>query len=175
MTDRSDNSAMAGSTSDRTFKLCNALITARQRLSENDEYVGEKETRTRVIIIDGILWHLGWDVADPKLVQMELGSNGSTIDYVLIGKEREFLGVVEAKRSKEALNSGHRRQASGYAVELGARFAVLTNGARWEAWEMNPGRARKDTVIVEVNITTGDLSNIAVEMMRIHRRHLLAM
>ena len=127
------------------------------------------------MIIDGILRELGWDVANPKCVQLELGSNGNTIDYVLIGEGCEFLGVVEAKRSKEALNSGHRRQASGYAVELGARFAILTNGARWEAWEMNPGRARKDAMIVQANISTGNVIKIATEIARIHRRHLLAM
>ena len=175
MTDRSDESTMEQSISDRTCKLCSALNAARQRLFENDKYVGEKETRTRVMIIDRILMRLGWDVADPELVQIEFGSNGSTIDYVLVGKEKEFIGIVEAKRSKEALNSGHRRQASGYAVELGARFAVLTNGARWEAWELNPIGTRRDNMIVEVNITTGELSNIATKMMRIHRRHLLAM
>ena len=162
------------SMSDSSAELCDAIDIARVRLSEYEDYVGEKETRTRVLIIDEILKGLGWDVTDPRLVNMELGSNGNTIDYVLIGERGEQIGVVEAKRSKDGLSSAYRRQASGYAVELGVSLAVLTNGWRWEAWEVNQGKARRDNMIVEANITTGDTAKIASDMMSIHRRCLLA-
>lgn len=162
------------SVSDSTDELCDAITIARERLREHGEYIGEKEVRTRVLIIDQILRELGWDVTDPKLIHMEVGSNGSTIDYVLIGESGEYFAVVEAKRSKEGLSSAHRRQASGYAVELGVSFAILTNGSRWEAWEVNSGTARKKAMIVETNITTGDTIEIANDMMGIHRLRLLA-
>ena len=157
-----------------TAELCNAITIARERLREHEEYIGEKEVRTRVLIIDQILRELGWDVTDPRLVHMELGSNGSTIDYVLVGRSGEYFAVVEAKRSKEGLSSAHRRQASGYAVELGVSFAILTNGSRWEAWKVHSGTARKKTMIVETNITTGDVTEIASDMMGIHRQRLLS-
>ena len=104
---------------------------------------------------------------------MEVGSNGNEIDYVLIRESGEYFAVVEAKRSKEGLSGAHRRQASGYAVELGVSFAILTNGSRWEAWEVNSRTARKKAMIVETNITTGDTIEIANDMMGIHRLRLL--
>ena len=160
--------------SDSTDELCDAITIARERLREHEEYIGEKETRTRVLIIDEILKGLGWDVTDPRLVKMELENNGSKFDYVLIGEEGKCLGVVEAKRSKDALRDIDRRQASGYAVELGVSLAILTNGWRWEAWKVDPTIARKDAMIVETNITTGDTTKIAEDMMNIHHRCLLA-
>ncbi len=160
--------------SDSTDELCEAIIIARDRLREHEEYIGERETRTRVLIIDEILKGLGWDVTDPRLVKMELENNGSEFDYVLIGEGGEYLGVVEAKRSKDGLRDPYRRQASGYAVELGVRFVILTNGWRWEAWKVDQAIARKNAMIVETNITTGDTTKIASDMMSIHRRCLLA-
>ena len=155
-----------------TAKLKQAITTAQERLTKHNQHIGEKETRTRILIIDEILRGLEWEVANPDLVQIELGDNGSSIDYVLLGEEQEYLAVVEAKRSKEGLSGPHRRQASGYATELGTRYVVLTNGIRWESWEMSTGQARRDTMIVEVSITTGDIEKIASQMMPIHREIL---
>ena len=157
-----------------TDELCDAITIARERLRKYEDYVGGKETRTRVLIIDEILKGLGWDVTDPRLVKMELGDNRSIIDYVLIGEGGEHLGVVEAKRSKDVLRDIDRRQASGYAVELGVSFAILTNGWRWEAWKVDQAIARKDAMIVQTNITTGDTINIAENMKGIHHCCLLA-
>ena len=155
-----------------TDNLKQAITAARERLAKYDKYIGEKEARTRILIIDEILRGLEWEVTNPDLVQIELGDNGSNIDYVLLGEEQEYLAVVEAKRSKEGLSGPHRRQASGYATELGTRYVVLTNGIRWESWEMSTGQARRDTMIVEVSITTGDIEKIASQMMPIHREIL---
>ena len=155
-----------------TDNLKQAITVAQERLTEYDQYIGEKETRTRVLIIDEILRGLGWEVTDPELVKIELGDNGGNIDYVLLGEEQEYLAVVEAKRSKEVLLGKYQRQASGYATELGVRYVVLTNGARWESWEMNTGQTRRDSMIVEVNITTGDIEKIVLQMAAIHRKVL---
>ena len=155
-----------------TVKLKQAIKTARERLTKYDQYIGEKEIRTRILIIDEILRGLGWEVANPDIVQMELGENGNKIDYVLLEEKQGHLAVIEAKRSKEGLSSKYRRQASGYATELGTRYVILTNGARWECWEIIPGQSRRESIVVEVNITTGDIENIALEIAVIHRKVL---
>ena len=155
-----------------TIKLEQAIKTIRDRLIKHGTYIDEKETRTRVLIIDEILRGLGWEVTDPEQVQLEIGDNGGQVDYVLLGKGRNYLAVVEAKRTKEELNGNRRRQASGYATELGIKFVILTNGARWESWEINSGKARRKNIILEVNIATGGIEEIALQMMAIHREHL---
>ena len=153
-------------------KLEQAITTARERLEKHDKYIGQKETRTRVLIIDEILRGLGWEVTDPELVQIEFEADGISIDYVLLGRKQEHLAVVEAKRSKEALSGSYRIQTVGYAAEIVAGYAVLTNGVRWESWEMNTGRPLRDAKILEVNITTGDIKKIASQIATIHREVL---
>ena len=155
-----------------TAELEEAVTTARQRLMKFDKYVRVDETRTRMFIIDEILNGLGWRVLDPQLVLLEHRKNGNKMDYVLVIEGKRHLVVVEAKRSQESLSVGDRRQASGYAIELATEYAVLTNGARWEAWNMNTGKPRQDSMIVEVNITTGDTEEIVSQLMPLHREVL---
>ena len=81
----------------------------------------------------------------------------------------EFFAVVEAKPADSGPKETDRRQASGYATEIGARYAVLTNGGRWEAWEMVQQKPRKDSVFVEVHLTTGEISDIASTLGKLHR------
>ena len=145
-----------------------AIKTARLRLLNHDKYLGGDETRTRVLIIDEVLKGLGWKVTDPEQVRLEHRDNGNKMDYVLMKERGRYLAVIEAKRSRDALTDGHRRQASGYATELGSKYAALTNGARWEAWKMNPEKPRRESMIAEANLTTGDIEEISSQLMSIH-------
>ena len=96
-----------------------------------------------------------------------IGVNGKhKVDYVLVSTAGGFLAVVEAKAADAGTQGKHVRDASGYATELGAPYAVLTNGGRWEAWVMAPGR-RRDNILVEVNLTTGDVPEIAAKLSRL--------
>ena len=40
---------------------------------------------------------------------------------------------------------------------------------RWEAWEMVSSRPRRESVIVEVNLTTGEVEEIASTLRGLHR------
>ena len=70
---------------------------------------------------------------------------------------------MEAKPADSGPKDADRRQASGYAAEIGARYTVLTNGRRWEAWKIVPGKPRKESVFVEVSLATGDIPKLAAE------------
>ena len=122
-----------------------------------------------MLVIDYVLTALGWDTRDPARVWLEHRVNGNKIDYVLLSSSGDFLAVVEAKPSGSGHKDMYRRQASGYATEIGARYTVLTNGGRWEAWEMVPQKPRKDCILVEVNLATGEISGIAEELEKLHR------
>ena len=90
------------------------------------------------------------------------------MDYVLLSVDGGFLAVVEAKAAEVGPKDKDRRDASGYAQEIGARYAVLTNGGRWEAWEMAP-TPRKDNIIVEVHLATGEVAEIASKLGELDR------
>ena len=144
------------------------IMEVRQVLSEHGNYLSTNETRTRALIIDRVLTALGWDIRDPARVWLEHRTNGNAMDYVLRSADGDFLAVVEAKAVNMGAKNKDRRDASGYAQEIGARYAVLTNGGRWEAWKMAP-TPRKDNIVFEVHLTTGKVAEIASKLGKLHR------
>ena len=146
-----------------------SINEARRVLTEHDKCLRGNETATRALVIDGVLTALGWNIKDPARVRLEHRANGNKVDYVLVSSASAFLAVVEAKPADSGPKETDRRQASGYAAEIGARYAVLTNGGRWEAWEMVQLRPRKESMVVEVNLTTGQIAEIASTLRKLHR------
>ena len=146
-----------------------SIKETRRVLTEHDEYLRGNETATRALIIDGVLTALGWDIKDPARVRLEYRTDRDRVDYILVSSAGAFLGVVEAKSAYSGLKGTDRRQASGYATEIGARYAVLTNGGRWEAWEMGQQKPRRDSIFVEVHVTTGKIAEIASTLRKLHR------
>ena len=153
----------------RRAQLEKCIKQARRVLTVHYKYLNGNETRTRVLVIDDVLTALGWGVKDPARVWLEHRVNGNKMDYILRSSSDEALAIVEAKALGSGPKDTDRRQASGYATEIGARYAVLTNGGRWEAWEMAPRTPRKDSVLVEVHLATGEIADIAVKLERLHR------
>ena len=160
---------MAETEDGKGASLEESIEKARRVLTEHDQYLRGNETATRALIIDGVLTALGWDIKDPERVRLEHRANGNKVDYVLVSIAGKFLAVVEAKAADSGQKETDRRQASGYATEIGARYAVLTNGGRWEAWEMVQQKPRKESVFVEVHLTTGEITDIASTLGKLHR------
>ena len=156
-------------TDSRRAQLEESIKEARRVLTAHHEYLKGNETRTRALVIDDVLTALDWDIKDPARVSLEHRANGNWMDYVLRSSSGESLAVVEAKPADSGPKDADRRQASGYATEIGARFAVLTNGGRWEAWEMVQQKPRKDCIVVEVHLTTGEIAEIAATLEKLHR------
>ena len=127
---------------------------------------------TRALVIDGVLTALDWDIKDPARVRLEHRANRNKVDYVLVSSAGAFLAVVEAKPAGSGAKETDRRQASGYATEIGARYAVLTNGGRWEAWEMVQQTPRRQSIFVEVHLTTGKIAEIASTLRKLRREAL---
>lgn len=148
--------------------LESSIDRARRALREHSDYLKGNETATRVVVIDVILGGLGWDVRDPEHVWLEHRVDGKNkVDYALLlaGK---VVAVVEAKAADVGTKGKDQRDASGYAAEVGARYAVLTNGGRWEAWAMAAG-PRQQNIVAEVNLTTGSVSEITGKLAKLSR------
>ena len=163
---------MAETEDGRGALLEESIAEACRVLTEHDEYLRGNETATRALVIDDVLTALGWDIKNPAHVRLEHRANGNKVDYVLLSSAGEFLAVVEAKPVGSGWLEVHRRQASGYATELGAHYAVLTNGGRWEGWEMVSGQPRKDGIFVEVHLMTGETPEIAARLGKLRRNIL---
>ena len=165
---------MAETEDAKSAPLEKSIAAARRILKEHYEYLAGNETATRVVVIDRVLTALGWDVRDPAQVWLEHRANGSKVDYVLLSSSREPppLAIVEAKAADSGPKDMYRRQASGYATETGARYAVLTNGGRWEAWEMAQGKPRKESMFVAVHLTTGEIAEVASKLGKLRQEAL---
>ncbi|MXV95490.1 MAG: hypothetical protein F4Y07_09925 [Gemmatimonadetes bacterium] len=151
-------------TASRRAQIEESIEEARRVLTAHYDYLKGNETRTRALVIDDVLTALGWDIKDPALVWLEERANGNWMDYVLRSSSEVPLAVVEAKPVGSGAKDADRRQASGYAAEIGAPYTVLTNGGRWEAWEIVPGTPRKNSTFVEVHLATGDIPKLAAEL-----------
>ncbi len=160
---------MAESEDGKGVLLEKSIEEARRALTEHDEYLRGNETATRALVIDGVLTALGWDIKDPERVRLEHRANGNKVDYVLLSSSGGFVAVVEAKAADSGVKDTDRRQASGYATEIGARYAVLTSGNRWEAWEIGQKKPRKESMFVEVHLATGKIADIASTLGKLHR------
>ena len=163
---------MVGESGEQQGAIHKAVAEARRVLQEHEEYLRGNETRTRALVIDEVLCGLGWEIRDPARVWLEHRCNGNAMDYVLLSGSGQFMAVVEAKPADSGPKDKDRRQASGYAQEIGATYAILTNGGRWEAWKMVPGTPRRESVFVEVHLTTGEIGEIASELGKLQRSAL---
>lgn len=108
-----------------TLKLVKLSATSyREQLQRN-------EAVTRAVLIDPVLRALGWDVANPAMVEVEkpITAAGKTgfLDYHL-NAEKPI--VVEAKKLGEPLEN-HFVQLVGYAFTLGVENLFITDGLRW--------------------------------------------
>ena len=114
----------------------------KRRIDEDDDYLGESEYRTRILLIDPLLRMLGWDVEDRHYVEIEYRTAESVkerADYVLKNGESK-VAIVEAKRLGVVMSWAERRQAKEYADYAGTAQCVLTDGAKWMLYDLNQGR-----------------------------------
>ena len=99
-----------------------------------------REDQTRTVLIDPLLYALGWDVSNPKRVRTEPRLNiGGRPDYVMHDSrsKRPFM-IVEAKKLQTSLSGltgvDHQLQLLGYMRELGCSLGVVTNGDDWQIY-----------------------------------------
>lgn len=126
----------------------------RQERIFQPEDLSEFETRKRFIDVD--MKQMGWrfdgpdaDVQEEYPVEGMAGVTGQAgyVDYVLFGKDRLPLAVVEAKRASKDPNAG-RKQAALYADCLEQKFGrrpmlFTTNGFETYFWDDRSGPQRK--------------------------------
>ena len=139
--------------SDATLaSLTRAIESVQEAIRRDGRTIGANETRTRNTLIDPLLRALGWD--DPSVVTQEyLVRYGArefeygVADYALHppGQRANPIAFLEAKRMKEDLTDEHRNQVFTYVLDKGGsvRQFGLTNGDRWELYELNKGEPCK--------------------------------
>lgn len=102
--------------------------------SSAENYGGQlqrNEAVTRAVLIDPVLRALGWDVANPAMVEVEkpiaVGGKSGFLDYHLNAEQPI---IIEAKKLGEPLEN-YFAQLATYAIMMKIDNVFITDGLRW--------------------------------------------
>ena len=119
--------------------LVSVIQSLQERIRCDGDTIGSNEIRTRTALVDPLLNALGWDTTNPAMVIPEYAAGSGTADYALLRLAPDgntpVIAFIEAKRLHEPLEN-HRAQMLTYANMTGVKYAGLTNGDRWELYEV---------------------------------------
>ncbi len=121
-------------------------------IETRNNYLLGKERRTRQVLIDPLLGALGWDVSDPGAVYIE----HNWMDYALMSNatpDAVPVTVIEAKPLGESLEKKAITQAIAYAIENNIPYIIVTNGDRWEMYEVLKPGTMKDKTMMEFQLS----------------------
>ena len=151
--------------------LVAVIETLKVRIQQHQGSLQSNEIRTRTALIDPLLTALGWDVADPNLVTPEYDVSGKRADYGLLKKDGKPVAVLEAKKLGEPLGP-HRSQMVGYCVEIGVPYAGLTDGDRWEMYDVFKQMPLDDKRVLDVSVMKLAVHQCALELLLLWRPNL---
>ena len=151
--------------------LVSVIETIKQRINVHSSVLRENETRTRLALIDPLLNALGWDTSDLTMVFPEYDVSGRKADYALLGSEKTPSATLEAKKLGEAL-APHRMQMLNYSNASGVEFAGLTDGDKWEFYEVFKRGQLEERRILDISITDVPAHESALKLLLLWRPNL---
>ena len=135
--------------------LVHVIESLQEHIRRDGDTIGSNEIRTHTALVDPLLNALGWDTTDPAMVIPEYAAGGGVADYALLkvmpDENTPVIAFIEAKRLNEPLES-HRAQMLNYANMSGVKYAGLTNGDRWELYEVFKEAPLHERRIVDVSL-----------------------
>ena len=143
-------------------------------INVHGDYLSAYETRTRQVLIDPLLQALGWDVSDPGTVQLEYKlreERNERADYGLMWAN-EPIAVVEAKHLGKSLKDNETKQANTYANENGIPYIIVTDGDRWEMYEVFKQAALEERLLMEFQLSEQPSHECVLQALRIWKPNL---
>ena len=151
--------------------LVEVIETLRQRIRDHRSELASNETRTRMALVDPLLTALGWDTSDPSLVIPEYQVSSGKADYGLRNAGPTPAAFIEAKRLDESLEF-HREQMTRYSNMAGVKYAGLTNGDRWELYDVFTPASLDERRILNISILSDPIHESALKMLLLWRPNL---
>ena len=152
--------------------LTDCIELLQDRARSHRDALAKGETRTRVALVDPLLRALGWDVSNPELVTPEYKIGSGWADYALLKPDGKPAAVVEAKKLGERLGDSHRSQMISYSVESGIAYAGLTNGDRWELYDVFQLSPLEEKRLLAVSIAATSAYTSALQLLLLWRPNL---
>ena len=153
--------------------LVEVIETVKRRIAEHGASLRENEIRTRLALIDPVLHALGWDVSDPAVVTPEFTTPNGRADYALKNPNGDAVAAIflEAKKLGENLQP-HRMQMLNYANASGVDYAGLTDGQRWELYDVFKRGELSERQLLAVSITDAPAHESALKLLLLWRPNL---
>ena len=151
--------------------LVSTIETIKTRIATHGPTLRENETRTRMALIDPLLQALGWDTSDPLLVLPEFDVSGRKADYALLENGGNPAATLEAKKLGEPLSS-HRMQMLNYSNASGVEYAGLTDGDKWELYEVFKRGQLEERRVLNVSIAEEPAHESALKLLLLWRTNL---
>lgn len=156
-------------------KLVDCIETLKSRIENHRNTLQASEMRTRVALIDPLLRTLGWDVADPSMVEYEAfvdekKQHKDRADYVLIssnnGQNNEKVAILEAKKLGTSLEDPEIfLQIEKYAGLAGTRYSGITDGNVWRLYSRSGIKYRDHEKILDVTINSTSNVETALKLL----------
>ena len=143
-------------------------------INVHGDYLSAYETRTRQVLIDPLLQTLGWDVSDPGTVQLEYKlreEKSGRADYGLMWDNKP-IAVVEAKHLGKSLRDKETQQANTYANENGIPYIIVTDGDRWEMYEVFKPVPLEERRLMKFQLSQQPAHENALQALRIWKPNL---
>lgn len=150
------------------------IETLQGMIDVHRDYLSAYETRTRQVLIDPLLQTLGWDVWDPGVVQLEYKlreERSERADYGLMWDNKP-IAVVEAKHLGKSLRDKETQQANTYANENGIPYIIVTDGDRWEMYEVFKPVALEERLLMEFQLSKQPSHECVLQALRIWKPNL---
>ena len=151
------------------------------------DYLSRHETRTRQVLIDPLLRELGWDVSDPKAVQLEYAvkleyrAGTKWADYTLMFKDESTsddepkpVAVIEAKSLGSDLEDDKMMQALNYANRDGIDYMIVTDGDKWEMYEVFKRAPLEERVLMKFCLSQQPAHHSALQALGMWKPNLAA-
>ena len=157
--------------------LMRTVEKLRDRIQAHRDTIGGYEARTRVSLVDPMLFALGWDVGDPthvaveKVVGDEAGHRGRP-DYALLGTTGSPVLFIEAKKlgvTREPIG-----QLVAYVVQENMQrdhnvsFCAWTNGDVWKLYDVVAQKS-----VLETQLSRDNPADCAFKLLGLWRTSLV--
>ena len=153
--------------------LRDAIQKLQDMVEPHRRYLSENETRTRQVLIDPLLRELGWDVSNPDMVQLEYKVGQQRADYALISNGQR-VALIEAKRLGSDLQEDEIMQVLNYANRAGIGYMIITNGDRWEMYEVFQPAALEERLLMELELSQQSAHRNALQALAMWRPNLVS-
>ena len=151
--------------------LISCIETLKDRIKSHGTSLRENEIRTRIQLIDPLLRVLGWDVSDPAIVVPEYKVKDDRADYALLQPGGGLAAFIEAKKLNTILDP-HQSQMVKYALMDGIKHVGLTDGNRWEFYDLLQPVGMDEKQVLGLSIADTPSHECALKLLLLWRPNL---